>query len=178
MGTHVPPTVDSAKSRADHLAKLMSILRSTETVMLMTHTEGTGAITGRPMALVEVDADGTIYLTTSIGSTKAIEVAADNRVAVTVQTGKGIVAIEGEARLTQDRAIIDQLWKDSWRLWYPEGQHSPSIAIIVIEPVEGTYWDTSLSHGLSFLWRAVKARITGEQIEADASDVGSIHLRH
>ena len=178
MGTHLPDNVEAAKSRAEHLAKLTTILRSSDTVMLMTHAEGTGAITGRPMALVEVDADGTIYLTTSNGSAKAIEIAADNRVALTVQTGKGIVSIEGEARLTQDRAIIDQLWKDSWRIWYPEGRHSPSIAIIVIDPIEGTYWDTSLSHGLSFLWRAVKARITGDKIEADASDVGSIHLRH
>lgn len=178
MGTHVPDNIDSAKSRAEHLNKLTEILRSTDTVMLMTHAEGSGAITGRPMALVDVDADGTIYLTTSIGSAKAIEIAADNRVAISVQSAKGIVAIEGEARLTQDRAIIDQLWNDSWRIWYPEGRHSPSIAIIVVEPVQGTYWDTSLSHGLSFLWRAVKARLTGDKIEADASDVGSIHLRH
>ncbi|HEY4176391.1 MAG TPA: pyridoxamine 5'-phosphate oxidase family protein [Kofleriaceae bacterium] len=160
----------------DHLSKLLSILRSTDTVVLLTRTAE--RIAGRPMALVDVDDDGTIYLTTAIGSQKAVEIAADPAVNVTAQTSKGIVSIEGTARLTQDRAIIDQLWNDSWRIWYPEGRTSPSIAIVVVSPTEGTYWDTSVAHGLSFLWRAVKARISGDEVETDASDVGSVQMRH
>ena len=167
---------ESPKSHVEHLGRLLGILRSTDTVVLLTRNES--RITGRPMALVDVDDDGTIYLTTSIGSQKAVEIAADPAVNVTAQTGKGIVSIEGDARLTQDRATIDRLWKDTWRIWYPEGRESPSIAIIVVSPVEGTYWDTSLSHGLSFLWRAVKARLTGDEIETNVSDVGSVHMRH
>lgn len=173
MGTHV---MNPPKSHVEQLGKLLSILRSTDTVVLLTKTAE--RIAGRPMALVDVGDDGTIYLTTAIGSHKAVEIAADPQVNVTAQTSKGIVSIEGEARLTQDRTIIDRLWKDSWRIWYPEGPNSPSIAIVVISPTEGTYWDTSLSHGLSFLWRAVKARLTGDEVETDASDVGSVQMRH
>jgi len=177
MGTHITNEVpESPKSHIDHLTKMLSIIRSTDTVLLMTRSVE-GAIAGRPMALADVDDDGTIYLTTSIGSVKANEIAADPRVNLSVQTSKGIVSIEAEARLSQDRAMIDQLWKESWRIWYPEGRHAPSIAIIVISPTEGTYWDTSLAHGLSFLWRAVKAKLTGEEIQTTASDVGTVHLR-
>jgi general stress protein 26 len=117
-------------------------------------------------------------MTTAIGSTKAIEIAADPRVSVSIQSSKGIVVVEGIAKLSQDRAIIDQLWDESWRIWYPEGRTSPSIAIIVVEPEHATYWDTSLGHGLSFLWRMVKARLRGEPIDTNASDVGEIDLRH
>ncbi len=165
------------RSRAEHLSKLLEILQGADTVVLNTFAE-TGGIAARPMALVDRDDDGTLYLTTAIGSTKAIEIAADPHVSVSVQTGKGIVVVEGLAKLTQDRAIIDQLWTESWRIWYPEGRSSPSIAIIVIEPTHATYWDTSLAHGLSFLWRAVKARLRGEPIDTNASDVGEIDLRH
>lgn len=165
------------RTRAEHLSKLLAILQSADTVVLNTHTLG-GRITGRPMALVDCDDDGTLYLTTAIGSTKAIEIAGDPHVSVSVQAGKGLVVLEGDARISQDRTIIDQLWKESWRVWYPEGKASPSIAIIVIEPIEATYWDTSLSHGLSFLWRMVKARLTNAPLDTDPSDVGTIDLRH
>lgn len=164
------------RTRAEHLSKMLEILEAADTVVLNTFAEN-GGITGRPMALVDRDDDGTIYLTTAIGSTKAIEIASDARVSVSLQTSKGIVVLDGLARLSQDRTMIDQLWKDSWRIWYPEGHTSPSIAIIVIEPEHATYWDTSFSHGLSFLWRAVKARLRGEPIDTNAGDVGSIDLR-
>ncbi|MGE0400595.1 MAG: pyridoxamine 5'-phosphate oxidase family protein [Kofleriaceae bacterium] len=165
------------RTRAEHLSKLLEIIEGADTVLLNTFAAN-GAIAGRPMALVDRDDDGTLYLTTAIGSTKATEIAADPRVSVSIQTNKGIVVIEGLAKLTQDRAMIDQLWQDSWRLWYPEGRSSPSIAIIVIEPEHATYWDTSLAHGLSFLWRAVKARMRGEPVDTNASDVGTLDLRH
>jgi general stress protein 26 len=165
------------RSRAEHLSKMLEIIQGADTVLLNTFAAN-GTIAGRPMALVDRDDDGTIYLTTAIGSTKAIEIAADPRVSVNIQTPKGIVVIEGLAKLSQDRSFIDQLWNESWRIWYPEGRTSPSIALIVIEPTHATYWDTSFGHGLSFLWRAVKARLSGEPIETNATDVGSIDLRH
>jgi len=165
------------RSRAEHLSKMLEILQAADTVVLNTYAAN-GAIAGRPMALVDRDDDGTLYLTTAIGSTKATEIAADPRVSVSIQTSKGIVVVDGLAKLSQDRAIIDQLWEESWRIWYPEGRTSPSIAIVVIEPEHATYWDTSFGHGLSFLWRAVKARLRGEPVDTNASDVGTIDLRH
>lgn len=174
MGTSIER---NDRSRAEHLSKMLEIIQAADTVVLNTFAAN-GTIAGRPMALVDRDDDGTLYLTTAIGSTKATEIAADPRVSVSIQTHKGIAVIEGLAKLTQDRTIIDQLWADSWRIWYPEGRSSPSIAVIVIEPEHATYWDTSLAHGLSFLWRAVKARLRGEPIDTNASDVGTIHLRH
>lgn len=174
MGTTVER---NERSRAEHLSKLLEMITAADTVVLSTFATN-GTIAGRPMALVDRDDDGTLYLTTAIGSTKATEIAADPRVSVSIQTTKGIVVVEGLAKLTQDRTIIEQLWDESWRIWYPEGRSSPSIAIIVIDPVHATYWDTSLGHGLSFLWRAVKARLRGEPIDTTTSDVGSIDLRH
>lgn len=165
------------RTRAEHLSKMLEIVEGADTVVLNTFADN-GGIAGRPMALVDRDDDGTLYLTTAIGSTKAIEIACDPHVSVSIQTNKGIVILEGLAKLSQDRTMIDQLWEESWRIWYPEGRTSPSIALIVIEPTHATYWDTSFGHGLSFLWRAVKARLRGEPIDTNPSDVGEIDLRH
>jgi general stress protein 26 len=174
MGTMIER---NERSRAEHLSKMLEILQGADTVILNTFATN-GGIAGRPMALVDRDDDGTLYLTTAIGSQKAIEIAADPRVSVNIQTQKGIVVLDGIAKLTQDRTIIEQLWQESWRIWYPEGRVSPSIAIVVIDPTHATYWDTSFSQGLSFLWRAVKARLRGEPVDTNASDVGEIDLRH
>lgn len=173
MGTQ---TNRAQLSPEQHRAKLLALLRGAPAVMLLTRGAGE-RIAGRPMALARVDDDATIYLTTSIDSNKAVEIERDPRVTVSVQDSGGFVVIDGEARITRDRALIDALWQDSWKAWFPEGKAEADIAIVVISPLEGTYWTQSFGHGLSYLYRMAKARVTGEPPELQEKEIGSVDLR-
>lgn len=144
--------------------KLHDIVEQARTILLLTHGED-HRIVGRPMSLVRVDNDSTIYLVASIDSKKVSEILLDPRVTVAVQNREGIAMIDGDATVSADRTLIDELWNDSWKVWFPQGKDDLSIAIVIVQPREGTYWDQDFGHGLSYVYRYLKARMTGTEME-------------
>jgi general stress protein 26 len=164
-------------SPKEHRQKLHDIVKGAHAVVLLSHGDG-GKIIGRPMAIARVEEDTTVYLVTDIESKKVDEISRDPRVSMSVQNGDGYVMIEGDCRVSQDRRLIDQLWQDSWKPWFEGGKADPSIAILVVTPNEGTYWSGGLGHGLSYLYRMVKARVSGEEMEVKPTDQGKVDLKH
>lgn len=158
-----------------HREKLHDIVKGTRTVMLLSRGEA-GKIVGRPMALVRTDDDTTVYLVTGLDTKKVEEIEREPRVSVAVQGSGGYAMLDGTCRVSRDRALIDELWDDSWKAWFENGKSDPDIAILVITPNEGTYWDGGLGHGLSYLYRMVKARLTGDDMEIKATDQGKVKL--
>jgi len=145
--------------------------------MLLSHSEA-GKIVGRPMAVARVEADTTLYLVTDIDSKKVDEINREPHVSLSVQASDGFAMLDGRCRVSQDRGMIDELWQDSWKPWFQGGKADPTIAILVISPIEGTYWNGGLGHGLSYLYRVVKARLTGDEIEIKPTDHGKVDLKH
>jgi general stress protein 26 len=166
----------TAKTTVDAKEKLHDIVEGSRTVVLLTHGEG-HKIVGRPMSLVRIDEDDTIYLVASIESKKVSEILVDSRVTVSVQNGKGIAMIDGEVAVSGSPKLVDELWTDSWKVWFPKGKTDPDIAILIVRPLEGTYWDQDLGHGLSYAYRYLKARITGAEIETKPDDQHKVDLR-
>jgi general stress protein 26 len=128
------------------------------------------------MALIRIDDDGTIYLTASVDSANAEAIYRDPRVSVSVQQRKGFAMLVGEARVSRDRMLIDELWEDTWSIWYPDGKNDPDIAILVVSPIEATYWP-KMGHRLSHLFRVARARLTGEDVEHIERVTATIDLR-
>lgn len=166
----------TAKETKDPQKKLHAIIDAARTVLLLSHGED-GKIVGRPMALQKSKRDSMMYLASSLDSKKVLEVQQDPRVSLAIQDREGIAMIAGTCHVSQDRALIDELWQDDWKVWWPKGKSDPEIAILVVEPEEATYWDLDLGHGLSYLYRYVKARVTGEHIETKPSDQQKVDLR-
>ena len=155
---------------------LHEMVESSRTIVLLTRGED-GKIVGRPMANVRTDEDTTVYLVTNIESKKIDELRKDPRVSLSLQTRHGIAIIYGEFRISQDRKLIDELWEDQWSVWFEGGKHDPAIAILIVEPREGTFWEQDLKSGVSYLWRMLKARVTGETMEMKSTDQAKVDLR-
>jgi general stress protein 26 len=162
-------------SNKDGKEKLHEIIEEARTVVLLTHGEG-HRIVGRPMSLVRINDEDEIYLVANIASKKVSEILQDSRVTISAQSGKGVAMIDGEAAISGNPKLVDELWTDSWKVWFPKGKTDPDIAILVVRPLEGTYWEMDLGHGLSFAYRYVKARLTGSEIEAKQGDQQKVDL--
>jgi general stress protein 26 len=138
---------------------LSGLLESFDTAMLITkHAEGDHA---RPMAIAAVDGASTLWFVTSTASPKANELSKNPRVAVTCQSDKKYVALSGTASLIQDRAKIEELWKEHWKVWFPEGKKQADLALIRVEVDDAEFWDNAGSKGVRYLFEAVKAYATG-----------------
>jgi general stress protein 26 len=118
----------------------------------------------RPMAVAAVEGTNCVWLATSIDSPKAEEIRRDPRVSATFQSDKGrYVALSGSAELVPDRAKIDSLWKEVWRVWFPQGKKDPSLALIRITVDDAEFWDDAGAKGVRHVFEQVKAVVTRER---------------
>lgn len=153
----------------DKQAKLREIVEKSRAVMLMTHGAN-AAIDGRPMSVAKQDDDGTIYLVTSVDSKKVDELSRVPQGSLSIANSAGYAIISADIRVSQDRQLIGELWQDSWKVWFPDGKDDTTIALLVAHPIEATYWENDLGKGISYLFRAAKARLTGSEIEGRPGD--------
>jgi general stress protein 26 len=130
--------------------KLHGLVKETRTVIVLSGSAG-AAIDGRPMALVKTGDDTTMMLATSLDAAQAEELARNPRVTVVLQ-GAGYALFTGEARISRDRQVIGELWTDAWRQWC-HGKHDPTLAVVTVEPIEGSYWEATDRH--SYMYRLV-----------------------
>jgi general stress protein 26 len=142
-----------------HLAELVKDFR---TAMLVTCNEA-HEMHARPLTIAEAHDDSTLYFPTGADSGKVAAVEAMPHVNVTMQEGSKFVSLAGMARISQDRALIERLWSDTWKLWFPDGKDDPNIAIVIVEPHSAEYWDNSGTKGIRYMFSAAKAALSSEQ---------------
>lgn len=146
----------------EDVKRLRELLEGFEVGMLI--TLGEDELHARPMAVAEVTPDGRISFATARHTRKAADIEGDQRVAVTFQGKDRYVFLLGTADLRQDRARIDQLWRDSWRAWFPNGRDDPELVILEVFPAEAEAWDLSGLRGARHLFETARARATGERM--------------
>lgn len=141
-------------------SKLCDLIRDFGTVMLATRT-AQGELRSRPMALAEVQADGTVWLLTERHSEKLDEIALDNQVNISAQSSSKFVSISGTAKQVEDRQKIADLWNEAWKIWFPGGKDDPTLVLLSVQGTTGEYWDNSGTSGLQYLIQAGKAYLSG-----------------
>jgi general stress protein 26 len=155
--------------------QLYDLVKDFRTAMLVTKGTG-GKLHARPMSVAELRPDADAYFATSIDSPKIAEIEADPDAMITFQDGSKFAFISGTARVVRDRALIDRLWSDVWRAWFPGGKDDPSLCLLKIEAREGEYWDNSGLKGVRYLFEGVKAILQGEKHDAHADQHAKVQL--
>lgn len=150
-----------SQSKKEHLHEL---LESFDTAMLITKHGANGeGDHARPMAIAAIEGASTIWFVTSTASPKARELQADSRVAITCQSDKKYVAMSGVATLVTDRAKIDELWKETWKVWFPEGKAAPDLGLLRVTVQDAEFWDNAGTTGIRYVIEAVKSYVAGEK---------------
>lgn len=140
--------------------KLKELLSGFETAMLVTRTPE-GELRSRPMAIAEIERDGTLWFLTQNDSAKVDEIMDDRQVNVAMQSGLKFVSISGIATAVQDRRKLHKIWNEAWRHWFPDGKDDPSLLLLRVDGRSGEYWDNSGSSGIKYLIEAGKAYLAG-----------------
>lgn len=147
---------------------LYNLITKFHTAMLVTRTPG-GALRARPLSLAAVHDEGLLYFATSVDSPKVAEIAAHPEVLITLQDGVRYVSISGAARVCRERALIDRLWSESWRVWFPEGKDDPALCILAVAPRDAEYWDQSGAKRIKYLVEMAAAYVRGTTPSSGAS---------
>ncbi|MCD0462815.1 pyridoxamine 5'-phosphate oxidase family protein [Roseiconus lacunae] len=152
----------------DKHEKLISLLEDFNNAMLVTRTSA-GELDARPMAIADVEENGTLWFVSDRNSGKIADLMLDQDVAVTMQSSNKFVSVTGKCQAVEDRQKVDDLWNEAFKVWFPEGKSDPSIILLRIDPARGEYWDNSGLQGIKYLVKAGKAYWQGERPTPDAS---------
>lgn len=125
----------------EDLKHFTDILKTFDTAMLVTQ-RGRG-LRSRPMEIVDRTEDGRVWFITSIDSAKLEELTENPDVNVTMQDDPKFLSISGAVRATRDRDKVDEVWRESFDAWFPEGRDDPTVVLLEIVPTYAEYWDRS-----------------------------------
>src|SRR5262245_27236434 len=140
--------------------KLHELLADFDSTMLVTRTPA-GELRSRPMAVAGVDADGLMWFMTERYSGKLEEIANDDHVNIAMQSKSKFVSVSGRAVVVEDARKVEELWSESWKVWFPGGKNDPSLVLLKVHGETGEYWDYSGASGIRYFIEAGKAYLSG-----------------
>ena len=106
--------MEQVLSDAEKREKLHDIMGDFDTAMLVTRTPG-GVLRSRPLSIARKHDDDRLYFSTGIETGKVSELEGDPNVNVAMQSRTKFASVSGHARLSRDRALIDELWSEAWK---------------------------------------------------------------
>lgn len=153
---------------------LHDVVKDFNEAMLVTHSSY--GIHARPMAIARLDEGMTAYLLTDFNSVKVEEINANPHALLTFQSTRKFATVSGKLTIENDRALIEQLWKEIWKVWFPLGKTDPNIALLKFTPSEGEFWDNAGIQGLKYVYAAAKAYVAGERPKPDAEQHSKVNM--
>lgn len=140
--------------------KFYEILKDFDIAMLITHFGD--RLCARPMAIIHHEKNCNLWFIGYNVTEKMDEIRHDPRVHITCQRDHGkYLSLSGTALLTQDRSKIDQFWKESFKVWFPEGKEDPNITLVHVTAESGEYWDNSGTNKIKYIYSTAATYITG-----------------
>lgn len=156
-----------------HLRELMG---SFSTAMLITRTAEDG-LHARPMAVADLDDSLDLWFVSGEG-VKVDEIVHDTRAHVVCQKDhSAYLSLSGTARVIRDRNKVEDLWKEAFRVWFPDGKDDPNLILIQFVPEKAEYWDNTGFNKMAYLWKSAKAYVTGKQPEISEEEHAVVTLR-
>ena len=161
------------KSTNEDFLKLESLIEDIKIAMLITKGVN-GKNTGRPMNTAQLDDDGEIWFFTNEFADQVKEVSDNNEVFLSYASPSknSYVAINGTATLVNDKSKMAVLWKEIYKVWFPEGLNDPKIMLLKVTPNEVEYWDGP--NKILMAAEMLKAYVTGKKFDGGEHD--TIHL--
>jgi general stress protein 26 len=141
----------------DTRRRVYELLQNVETAMMVTHTRS-GPLDCRPMHVAEVEHDGPLWFVTSSESRKALEIQQDADTLLAFQDGNGhYLALWGGARLVDESQRVERLWKDAYRVWFPEGLADPNLRLVSLTPHTAEFWDIAGGNSFCYVFESGSA---------------------
>lgn len=145
--------------------KLQSLVKDIGTCMFFTNTQ-TGIHNTRPMAVIEVDANGNLWFFTNQQSAKVKDIEIDGNVHLVFASPSkdSYLDLRGRASIEKDIKSIEDKWNPIVKAWFPEGKNDPELCLIKVKTDEAHYWDTDNSKMVE-MFKVVASVITGKKLQ-------------
>src|SRR5690606_25225872 len=129
--------------RVEAIAKIQKLAKDINICMFCTDLDQQPFAT-RPMALREVDDEGSLWFLSAAKSHKNWEIMEDEKVQLVFSnpSSSQFLSIFGNARIFKDPEKIKSLWTPIANAWFEEGKDDPDVTVLKVSPLQAYYWDT------------------------------------
>lgn len=147
------------------IEKVKALAEDIRIAMLTTVSEN-GKLRSRPMALNNIEEDGTMWFFTGKDSEKVEEIEEHAKVNVNFADNSDYdyLSVAGKAELVLDKAIIKEKFNRMTKAWFPEGTESDNISLLRVTPDSAEYWDGG-DNKMVQLFHLGKALLTGKKYQ-------------
>ena len=157
-------------SSDDERAKVRDLIDEIRIGMITNVDRDQQRLVSRPMAVQQIEDDGTLWFFTSETAPKAEQIDDEPAVNVAFASRGAWVSLAGRATIVDDRAKIHELWNSSVEAWFPDGPDSPDVGLLRVDPDSAEYWDSPGGRLASVIAYA-KAKVTGDRPNVGESEV-------
>jgi general stress protein 26 len=121
----------------------------------------------RPMAHVDVDEMGNFWFFTSLDSDKTSQINSNPNVYLnySCESDSTYLSVEGIASVSNiNRERMKELFSPFVRSWFPDGLDDPTLALMIVHPLEIDYWVNNESKVLTYI-KMLSSAVTGNRVD-------------
>lgn len=149
-------------SDPSHVERIWDFIEKVGVGMLTTRFAG--GLRARPMEARPDRSEGAIFFVTDVRSAKDDELAVTPHACLIFvdPNAKTYLSITGRARIVDDPAKIEEIWRATDKAWWPDGPEDPNARLLRFEPQTAELWDGPRSAALT-AYEFAKAWATGQK---------------
>jgi len=159
-----------------NVKRIGELLKKIDIAMLTTTGAG-GFLMSRPLSTQDARFDGRrVWFFTETDSPKVAEIRRNPKVNLAYASkGKNVyISMTGTARVNRDREMIEELWNDAMKAFFPKGKNDPNLTLLEVDVHSVEYWDgpgSWIGKAVSFIIARVtkKEEVMGENRIVDLS---------
>jgi general stress protein 26 len=146
--------------------KIRELVKQAVSCFFCTAITSGQAVSTRPMSVRHVDDQGHLWFLSANDSSQNAEILVDPTVQLLFQGSphSDFLTLYGRARISRDRAKIEELWEPLLKTWFTGGIDDPRITVIEVVPADGYYWDTKHNRVIAFA-KMVAGAISGKTLD-------------
>lgn len=137
---------------------------------MLTTRSAEDSLVAHPLTVQETEFDGDLWFLVSKSASFVTDIGRDERVGISLSSNGSWVSLSGTASLVEDAAKVRELWSPTVEAWFTEGPDDPDVGLLKFSAESAEYWD-SPGGKLASLFSFVKAKVTGEQYDAENETV-------
>lgn len=129
--------------RNENIKTLRELIGGIKVAMLTTVDEDTGRLHTRPMAMQRKEFDGNLWFFTKLRAEKVDDIHELPEVVVSfVDEGRNLyISVSGKATVKRDLEMMEEIWHNGLKAWFPNGFDDPQLGIIKVEAEHAEFWD-------------------------------------
>ncbi|MEX3610723.1 pyridoxamine 5'-phosphate oxidase family protein [Rothia sp. LK2588] len=149
--------------------QIVEIMRGERFVMMGSVSES-GKIQTHPMTPQQVDEDADVWFFITLDGDQAQQLRQTPEVNLAFAETGSWLSVSGTVEFVDDRAMIEELWNDSAKAYFPQGKDDPNLGLLHFKSESAQFWGIPGGKA-NALAQIVKNKVTGKRASGHSDTV-------